>query len=397
MSDNERGKRDSGMVLPELLIGVVLTGMLVSVLAFCLIAVLRQSDNSKGRLNNARSEVGVGLWMPSDLASAGENVVTDPAASPCFGACPAGVNVGGSNTMLLTWTSQTTDSNGQVITQTTKVSYRYTLVGDEYQLIRVECVQKGSAVTCRQNVVLHDLDGPPPGTDFVAGVTSPFWVITVTVPDAPDSTGGEPVDPGFKSKNAQKVLVTINGGGDAAGAGGGLNQINLSAGGTNRELIDATSLQGAPNLIAARSRCGGHIAVVVDESASISTTDYEQVRAGIRTFVTNFAGTPTKIKIVPFDSLSSTLGSGAGWSRYFNMLVQADVDELLGLINTGLSSKVGVSGRGSTNWEDALFRTFKNAGRHHRPGAARPRRVLHRRRAHLRPAQPLVVDGTRCS
>ena len=84
------------------------------------------------------------------------------------------------------------------------------------------------------------------------------------------------------------------------------------------------------------------------------------MREGVKQFLTAFAGTPTKIKLVPFDTKATTLGSGAAWSRYFNMLDQGDVDALLapttGLVYTGLADNPN----GNTNWEDALFRTFYN-------------------------------------
>ena len=68
------------------------------------------------------------------------------------------------------------------------------------------------------------------------------------------------------------MVVTINGGGDVAGAGGGQNQISLSAGGTNRETnLTTDDLAGAPTFTAARSRCGGNFGVIVDKSGSIGS------------------------------------------------------------------------------------------------------------------------------
>ncbi len=67
------------------------------------------------------------------------------------------------------------------------------------------------------------------------------------------------------------MIVSINGGGDAAGAGGGINQISITAGGTVRTSIDANSVQGAPSFTEAFSRCGGPMTLVVDESGSIGS------------------------------------------------------------------------------------------------------------------------------
>ena len=99
MSDRSTmSQRDRGMTLPELLISVVLTGLLVVAITASATVVLKTADNNEGRLNNARSEQNVNVWMPSDLTSA-ENVRTEPDLLPCgpqfgstntYAACPAG-------------------------------------------------------------------------------------------------------------------------------------------------------------------------------------------------------------------------------------------------------------------------------------------------------------------
>ncbi|HYN31852.1 MAG TPA: prepilin-type N-terminal cleavage/methylation domain-containing protein, partial [Ilumatobacteraceae bacterium] len=102
MSEHSSNKqRDAGMTLPELLISVVLTGLLVSVISAASIVVLRTADNNEGRLNNARSEQNVSVWMPADLTSA-ENVRTEAHHLPCgpqagftqtFAPCPASLDL----------------------------------------------------------------------------------------------------------------------------------------------------------------------------------------------------------------------------------------------------------------------------------------------------------------
>src|ERR1043165_3407772 len=82
-------RRDAGMTLPELLISVTLTGVLMSSLALATNVMLSNRNNVLGRANNARSEQNVGFFMPTDLASS-EVEDTDPAAQPCgpTPACP---------------------------------------------------------------------------------------------------------------------------------------------------------------------------------------------------------------------------------------------------------------------------------------------------------------------
>ncbi|MCU1396806.1 MAG: hypothetical protein JWM34_5234 [Ilumatobacteraceae bacterium] len=350
-------RADGGFTLIELLVAIVLTGVLTTALASAITVIVRQQATIAGRLNNARSENGVGFWVPADLASADSAVDTNPLSSACFGTCPTNANVGGSNAFLVTWTSLVPNAGGTAsVTRSTRVSYRYALVGNEYQLIRVECDQQEGVVTCSTAVVLHRLSGPPDGSTFVAGSAVPDTIIKVTAPYVPGTSNAATTT----SKNGQRVIVSVNGGGSSAGVGGGTQQISLSASGTDRSTIDPASTQGAPTFVAVRSRCGGALTLVIDESASIAASDFAQVKTAVQTFVSMFAGTPIKMTIIPFDTYASVLGA-TGWTTQYNMLNQTDVDALLALVNTGLQSFTGplnVNNRGGTNWEDALYRTF---------------------------------------
>ena len=356
------------MTLPELLISVVLTGILIASLAMSITVVYRQSDNTEGRVNNARSEQNVNIWMPADLASA-ETVDTTPQAVPCTGNCPPGANVGGTNALMLTWTG-TVSQGGVAVPTLTKVSYRYVLVGTEYQMIRVSCISvNGAAPSCTANVVLHDLDAPPVSVNYVAGQTKPTWIMVVSQAlDPGDITGNTPIptdDPTFKNKNGQRVVVTINGGGDAAGAGGGQNQISLSAGGTERSTDLATnSVSFNQTLTAARSRCGGNFGMVVDTSGSIGSTNMGVVRSAITSMIDTFAGTPVKLEMSQFSTTGKILGAAANGARYFDMLKDSDVTDLKAYINGGTTSTgatpAALASTGSTNYEDALYRMFRN-------------------------------------
>ena len=353
-----RTRRDAGMTLPEVLIAVMVTGVIVASMASATQVVLRQSDNTAGRVNNARSEQSVGIWLPADLASA-EEVDTSPGASPCTSQCPPDVNVTGSNSLMLSWSGQTAGETSSIPTRTS-VSYRYIQAGEEWQIIRVECPSvNGGAPTCHQVTVLHDVSPPPPGTEYFPGETSPTWVMLVTLAIDPadpgdgseeDETAG---DPTYYVKNGRRVTVTINGGGDIAGAGGGADQITLSAGGVNRESsLSTTNISANPTFAATRSRCGGNFGLVIDTSGSIGS-NIGYVRSGVTAFVDAFAGTPVKLQVVRFSTTASTLGSGSGWSKYFDMLNEADVTALKAAVD-------GLMATGGTNYEDALFRMFRN-------------------------------------
>ncbi|MBK5331891.1 MAG: VWA domain-containing protein [Ilumatobacteraceae bacterium] len=363
------------MTLPELLISVALTGILIASLSMSITVIYRQSDNTSGRANNARSEQNVNIWMPADLASA-ESVSTDPAASPCAPNCPAGADVGGTNALMLTWKGTVPGSGGTSVPTETKVSYRYVLVGIEYQMIRVECTTvNGGLPTCEKNIVLHDLDAPPIGTPYIVGVTKPTWIMVVSQAlDPGDTTGSTPApvdDPTFKSKNGQRVVVTINGGGDVAGSGGGKNQISLSAGGTERKPDLATnSVSFNQTLTAARTRCGGNFGMVIDISGSINRADptnMTTVRAAITSMIDTFAGTPVKLELTKFGWVGAVLGGVAPTgSRYFDMLKETDVSDLKVFVNGGTTSTGVVAQKidsinDATNWEDSLYRAFRNS------------------------------------
>ena len=170
--------RDAGFTLPELLVSIIVTGILVAALSMAAILVIRQTDNNMGRLNNTRSEQSVGVWMPSDLSSA-EDVDTDPAALPCGAQCPAGLIGEGSNALMVSWTGSQAGETDAVSTVTT-VSYRYERDGDEFEIVRVECLSVGGgAPECTRMVMLHDVAPPPAGTAWQPGITSPTWVMLV--------------------------------------------------------------------------------------------------------------------------------------------------------------------------------------------------------------------------
>lgn len=332
----------------------MLMGLVAASLSAAVVVMVRQQDNTTGRLNVARAEANLGMWLPADLASA-EEVDTSPAASPCGTACPPNAVTGGSNALMLTWRSLAPGpGGGSAVVTTINVAYRYVQVGDAFQVVRVECQQIDSGPwACASTVVLRDLGAPPAGVTWTPGVTSPDWVFQVSDPIDPGDGGSTgptlPPDPLAPQKNARRVTVTVNGGGDADGAGGGINTFTLSAGSTNRGTIDATSTAGTPSFTAARSRCGGNYGLIIDDSGSIGG-EMPTIISGVQAFIDAFAGTPVKLQVVRFDSAATVLGENPR-TRYFDMLNETDVTEL----------KAGVDGLvadGGTNWEDGFHRMF---------------------------------------
>ena len=361
---------DSGMTLVELLVSIGVLAIVGGVVASAIIVVFRQIGNTRGRTEVARSEQNVSLWMPADLSSA-ETVDTKPESTPCGSTICDGVNLAdGSNVLMLTW-----DTKGSTGTTYTKVSYNFFPDADgTYSMRRVKCSAiEAGPWNCDQTVVLRNLPGPPAGATFNPGVasgsacsaanstlncTTPDWVVTVSQPLAADAINDTQVETAADLKNSNRVVVTINGGGSAAGPGGGINQISITAGGAVRSSIDSKSLQGAPSFADVRSRCGGNITVLVDESNSIGSS-ITQVRAGVKQFVQTLAGTPMKVQIVGFHTYSHVLGTSS-WQKYWDMTKESEVTTLLTAID-GLLGSWSSSPNGGTNWEEALFRTLRQS------------------------------------
>lgn len=384
------------MTLPELLICVVLVGLLTGVLSAALVVTFRQESNTRGRLNLSQAEQSVGMWMPNDLASA-QTVTKNPGSSPCGDPVCDGIDLSaGSNVLMLSWTVEGATGTGTEVV-TTNVSYHMTPAGDgeTFELWRIECSQTGSGPwSCSSVTLLRDLPGPPAGTQpssWVGGVghgtaycvpppTTPAtpppcsdggWVIGVSVPLAADATEDLPTNyaTGDALKDANRVIVTIDGGGgDGGDTAGGRTRISITAGGTNRATIDANSLLGTPSFEEARSRCGGPLTLIVDESQSISQAGAgSAVFDAVRQFAQTLVGTPVQLQIVEFERSGVVLGATSGqWHRYYNMLdINGDVKRLLtdfdlnGVADNGLIGKMVIGdNNGDTNWEDALFRTF---------------------------------------
>ena len=348
---NRRTAPDSGMTLVELLASVAVIGAIVTVLAAAVTVTFRQQGTTEARLDVARWEQSLALWLPSDLASAAD-ITADPHAAPCGSeACTFG-----SNALQLTWN----DGSGP-----TNVSYRYGPAADgtSYQLTRVKC----HAGPCTSQIVLRDLSGPVDDLGapvaWVAGSAVPDSVIDVTVPV--DALEVDPENPVLDAETrAQRVIVNVNG---APGSDGVVRNstVSFSAGGAVLRELDPVTYEG-PSFLQANSACGGPITLIVDESGSVAIAGGDDdVRSGVRSFIEAFEGTPTKLQIITFGTTSSTLqpSSAGDWNHFFDLSEPSEVTTLLGPTgheNEGLVETIRprTGAGGGTNWEDALRRAY---------------------------------------
>jgi hypothetical protein len=354
-----RRHADRGVSLVELLVAVVVTGAVMASLAGLTMVIFRQQGGTGSRLDLARAEQSLGMWLPNDLASAA-SVDSSPGATPCGSTCPITEATAGSNAVMLSWS--TVESAGPPIVQReTNVSYRYMAVQTKYAIVRVQCDRVGAgAWECAQRTVLND--APPPDGAFVPGQTAPTWAMEVTDPPVAGDGSTDPALDSSRAKGALRAMVTVRDTSGATSYSATYAPIAITAGSTNRvPLLDPGSLQGAPGFTEVRSRCGGNFAVAFDMSDSIGAAA-PTVRAGVTALVETFAGTPTRLQVVRFNTGGMTLGvSGPNWlvepwqPHWFDMLDPDDVTELLGLLDADDSPTVY-----GTNWEDALYRIFKN-------------------------------------
>lgn len=325
------------MTLIEVVISVGMIGLLAVTISTAIVVVLRTAPTTEARIEAARWEQNLGTWLPADLTSADSlpdisnfdplddaDYPTDPAYPP-----PAGCGdcAGDINVLQLSWD----DGTGAV-----EVSYRYGPAADGSGNIlrRVSC----TSGVCQSIILVRGLVDSGGGLPPIK-VTFPPDVL------AEDPNTGSPVT----DTSARSVTVTIT----SLLADGGTRDLSFTGGGA--ELVDLIPAAiEPPKFLQASSDCGGPITLIVDGSGSLTNSDRSAVRAGVKSFVSTFAGTPTQLQIVRFSAEASVLGGSGSWNYWYDLSEPSVVAALL-----GPGSDIDDLGNsGATNWEDALYRAF---------------------------------------
>ncbi len=342
-------RRDTGATLPELLIVMTMMGIIAAVVGAAITVSFRVATNSEGRVNLARAEQNIDIWLPADLASTNVKdtdlpaVDLDATATPC-GNCGS-LDLSGANALQLAWT--TLVPGPPPVEITTTVQYQYIQVDGEWVIQRIECV---TGQACTMATVLRDLPAPADEANYAN--VRPVSIFDVSNP-VPAATPDPDADLGLND-NAAQVVVTINGGGQSAGGGGGENTVSLTAGGRVTSEIDADTFD-VPSFVRSGSRCGGPISLLVDTSGSIPGGVLEDVvEPGVQAFIEAFRDTPTQIQIIEFGDQARPMGDGGDWHKFVDMTDPTAVQDLLDESERLTERRAGAR----TNWEDPFFRAF---------------------------------------
>jgi len=276
-----RDARDTGFTLPELLIAMMISGILIVSISMAFTTVLRTQSQATDRLAESKDITFVQTWMPVDLSSALEAftevneaaLLAELAAftpSSAYNATLPGVNV------LTVIRPDLESGSGSYYL----VAYRYHEVGGAWQLSRFEIRNPGTASEAVKTVgVAHEIPSPPPGWD---GTTPPVHAVEVT---SRNQVILRPI--------GEDVTVNFESGNEFRTGGAGLSAENQ---------LPTDYSGGFTDPSAPPSRCGGRVALVIDTSGSVPMN-----RGGIPTetaavsFIEGFTGTPTTMSINGFD------------------------------------------------------------------------------------------------
>lgn len=381
-----RDRHDAGFTLPELVVTLSVTAILLTAIAAALISLLRISTGATTQLSEANDVVFVQTWIPVDLGSAliasddpddatvraefatqvGD--LTNPAPSLDF---LDGVN----GTNVLTLIRPDTDGPSPYLV----ISYRYEQDGTDWVLNRYEFRNPGtSSQSARVNRIASELMAPPESTDPTIPAWAPGDAVDFAVSVSPKSLGDRPAGRDVTLTFASSRTFTTGG-----------------AGLSNEQALPPADLPELSDPIAPPSRCGKRVALVVDTSGSVpqgsggSATEVAAI-----SFIDGFVGTPTIISLNAFDrfgygmsidlSNPTTIGQRAPFYSVLNesAQVQGMRDRVAALDNTDGQWSSGASTispgnpsnpkdpdgngvywdqvGGGTNWESGLWNVFRN-------------------------------------
>lgn len=364
-------RRDDGFTLPELLIAVVISGILIVSISLAFTTVLQNQTEATDRLAESKDITFVQTWMPVDLSSAVESytevnetaLLTELAAftpSMAYSATLPGVNA------LTVIRPDLESGTGAYYL----VAYRYHQTADgTWQISRYEIRNPGTASETVSIVgVAHEVPAPPDDWDPLT--QPPVHAVEVS---SRNQVILRPI--------GEDVTVKFESGNEFRTGGAGLSAENQ---------LPTDYSGGFTDPSAPPSRCGGRMAIVIDTSGSVPAN-----RGGVPTelaaasFIEGFTGTPTTLSINGFDreaygmlTSASNPADNGNRAPFVSLLnAGADVDALKDRI-TALDDLDGAwpgggaalsardpNGDGimwdqagsGTNWEDGLYNLLRRS------------------------------------
>lgn len=369
---------DAGFTLPEVLIAMTVSGILVAALSMAFSVVVASGMSATNRVAESKDVTFVQTWLPADLSSATQTWITPKLPFPfdAEASLPKGSNV-----LTLARPNLATG-------ETYLVMYRYeVLEGRGFVLARYRVGNPGcpnvinpvvgncasGPETVKRIGVAYELPEPPNGDAWDNELETPHWAVEVSHRNFGGNTNGSGTE---ERPVGEDVTVHFKSGNTYVAGGSG-----LSAG----QLIDP-SPEVIPDPTAPPSRCGRRILLLVDLSTSIlyswGSSGPIEMRAAATSFVDAFRGTPGEMSVVGYDKWIEPLSHpGLPYSQpdnpgqvgvYFDLLndPEGTADFLTdtvfpgmdGLRNTSRPYGFGPHSQGNmgggTNWEIALMSSF---------------------------------------
>jgi prepilin-type N-terminal cleavage/methylation domain-containing protein len=329
-------RRDRGFTLPEVLISMMISGILIVSITMAFTTVLRAQEQAGDRLAESKDITFVQTWVPVDLASAlatfdassDDQLLADlAAANPPMSIRalqPGEAGLPGINVLTVVRPDLEAGSGVYYL-----VSYRYHEVNGVWRVSRFEIRNPGTVNESIKSVgVAHEVPAPPPGWD---PTTPPRHAVEVT---ARNQMILRPI--------GENVTFTFNSGNTFISGGGGLSAENF---------LPPDGSGALRNPTAPPSRCGGRMALVIDSSGSVAPYA-TQARNAAKGFIDSFTGTPYSITMAEFGD--------NGWGLLTPTGRQRNRAPYVSLLNGGtavnqLKTRIdAIAFTGATNWEDGL-------------------------------------------
>ncbi len=322
ISTGARRRRDDGFTLVEIVIGMTITGLIVTAMTLAYTTFIKTYPQAVNRVAVSKDVMFVQAWLPIDMASA-TSIETDPLFQPATSQTLDGTNV-------LAITRQDLQRPGH---PNYYVNYRYELRDGEWVLVRYEIRNPGSTdpanaetvsvVGIAQQLAQPDVD--------------PTWDPTKPPTFAVDVTGR---NPGRLRKIGNDVRVSFIDGTHYDTGGAGLGPGSLLTDVTNGGFVNPSSPP---------SRCGGRITLVLDTSGSLNA-QLPIVRQAAKDFLDGFVGTPTQMRIVEFDSVAKPVAPNTWNGAAIDML------NLTAAQTAAAKAQIDAidNNSGGTNWEAGL-------------------------------------------